>query len=152
VKEMLWSVEHHGSYLLRQTNKYYRWIEYIPIVNFFYGNLIWYRKYELIFNNKKIGICDQAYKGISCRFRYVVNGKEYFNGKGYSLSKHSHTKGEWAIESANGEEVAIMKVDHDERVYYVHPLTDELDEGILVLMVMMSDVYYYSTGLPPMWI
>lgn len=144
VKDALWVVEYNGSYVLKQSNKYYRWIEYIPVVNFFYENILWHRKYDLYFNDECVGFCDRVNKGIHGRFRFVIDGQEYFNGIGYSLSKRPHVVNEWAIELADGEEVAIMKTEVDEYMYYITPLSDDLDERILVLMAMMTDAYHFT--------
>lgn len=148
VKNAFWSVEYNGSYVLKQINKYYRWIEYIPVVNFL-RNALWHRKYDLYFNDQYVGFCDRVHKGIHARFRFVIDGKEYFNGIGYSLSKRSYAVNEWAIELADGEEVAIMKTEYDKYMYYVTPLSDDLDERILVLMAMMSDIYHFSGETEP---
>ncbi|MCP1103072.1 hypothetical protein M2454_002450 [Aequitasia blattaphilus] len=139
-----WHAEINHRYEVKQKNKYYRFLEFIPVINTIYA---WFysRKYEVLLDDKLVGYSDMVKVGrILERERVMVNGIEYINKAGNTSVKRPGKDYEWTIETSTGHKVAIITKRRKDEELAIEFVDEKVDLEIVIILVMMADMTSFS--------
>lgn len=128
------------------------WKRCIPIVNIFFEQCHMKRQYDLIFNEKYAGyVRFEPINLFMKKEKFVFNDKIYYieQGNTYVIRPFKHYK--WPVETDRGKKIAIIETEHYTNRYGIEVLDDELDITIIVMMVLMCDIRFFSEVTASPW-
>jgi len=145
IKKAIWYAEYNNKWCAEQTNILIRWTDFIPIVNILIAYLR-HRKYNIFCNDICVGRLDQVReKGkIWKKIRFIIHEQEYFVCNGNTNVIRPWKNYEWTIESSEGKVFAIARKPFAVSKTYNLEVVGELPIEILVMMIMMCDVHWFS--------
>jgi hypothetical protein len=110
------------------------------------------RQYDLIFNEKYAGyVRFEPINLFMKKEKFVFNDKIYYieQGNTYVIRPFKHYK--WPVETDRGKKIAIIETEHYTNRYGIEVLDDELDITIIVMMVLMCDIRFFSEVTASPW-
>ena len=152
IEQAIWYVKYKNSCKLEQTNCLPMWKRCIPIVNIFFEQCHMKRQYDLIFNEKYAGyVRFEPINLFMKKEKFVFNDKIYYieQGNTYVIRPFKHYK--WPVETDRGKKIAIIETEHYTNRYGIEVLDDELDITIIVMMVLMCDIRFFSEVTASPW-
>lgn len=152
VEQAIWYVKYKNCCKLEQSNCLPTWKRYVPIVNFFFEQRHRKRQYNLIFNEEHVGYMRfESIDLFRMKEKFIFNGKVYYieQGNTFVLRPFKHYK--WPIETDSGKIIATVETGHYTNRYEIEVLDDELDITVIIIMVMMSDIRFFSEVTASQW-